>query len=131
MEIRVHHDRVSRRGLLAWGIALLITADLVLAGAGSVTAVLVGAVLWGVHMGATQGILSALVADRAPADLRGTAFGLFNLITGGALLGASLLAGALWTAVGPAATFLSGAALAALALAGLAAMPRRLVRPAR
>ncbi len=124
-------DRMSRRGLLAWGIGLLIAADLVLAGAGSLTLVLVGAVLWGVHMGATQGILSALIADRAPADLRGTAFGLFNLITGGALLGASLLAGALWTAVGPAATFLAGAALAAVALAGLAAMPRRSVRPAR
>ena len=124
-------DRVSRRGLLAWGIALLITADLVLAGAGSIALVLVGAVLWGIHMGATQGILSAIIADRAPADLRGTAFGLFNLITGGALLGASLLAGALWTTIGPAATFLAGAALAAVALAGLAAMPRRSIRPAR
>ena len=124
-------DRVSRRGLLASGIALLIAADLVLAGAGSIALVLVGAVLWGIHMGATQGILSALVADRAPADLRGTAFGLFNLITGGALLGASLLAGALWTTIGPAATFLAGAALAAVALAGLAAMPRRSIRPAR
>ena len=92
---------------------------------------LVGAVLWGIHMGATQGILSALIADRAPADLRGTAFGLFNLITGAALLGASLLAGALWTTIGPAATFLAGAALAAVALAGLAAMPRRSIRPAR
>ncbi len=124
-------DRMSRRALLAWGIALLMAADLVLAGAGSITLVLVGAVLWGVHMGATQGILSAIIADRAPADLRGTAFGLFNLITGGALLGASLLAGVLWTTIGPAATFLAGAALAAIALAGLAAMPRRSVRPAR
>ena len=124
-------DRMSRRALLAWGIALLMAADLVLAGAGSITLVLVGAVLWGVHMGATQGILSAIIADRAPADLRGTAFGLFNLITGGALLGASLLAGVLWTTIGPAATFLAGAALATIALAGLAAMPRRSVRPAR
>ena len=124
-------DRMSRRALLAWGIALLMAADLVLAGAGSITLVLVGAVLWGVHMGATQGILSAIIADRAPADLRGTAFGMFNLITGGALLGASLLAGVLWTTIGPAATFLAGAALAAIALAGLAAMPRRSVRRAR
>ena len=124
-------DRMSRRALLAWGIALLMAADLVLAGAGSITLVLVGAVLWGVHMGATQGILSAIIADRAPADLRGTAFGMFNLITGGALLGASLLAGVLWTTIGPAATFLAGAALAAIALAGLAAMPRRSVRRVR
>ena len=124
-------DRMSRRALLAWGIALLMAADLVLAGARSITLVLVGAVLWGVHMGATQGILSAIIADRAPADLRGTAFGMFNLITGGALLGASLLAGVLWTTIGPAATFLAGAALAAIALAGLAAMPRRSVRRAR
>ena len=124
-------DRMSRRWLLAWGIALLIAADLVLAGAGNVVLVMVGAVLWGVHMGATQGILSALVADRAPADLRGTAFGLFNLVTGGALLGASLLAGVLWTAIGPAATFLAGAALSAVALAGVTVMPRRSIRSTR
>ena len=81
-------------------------------------------------MGATQGILSALVADRAPHDLRGTAFGLFNLITGGALLAASLIAGTLWTTVGPAATFLAGAAFAAIALTGLVARPgRRGARP--
>jgi MFS family permease len=112
-------DRLGKRGLLTVGIVVLIAADLVLAGAGGVWAVLVGAALWGVHMGATQGILSAMVADRAPSDLRGTGFGLFNLVSGGALLVASLLAGALWTAVGPASTFLAGAGLAALALIGL------------
>jgi MFS family permease len=112
-------DRLGRRGLLGIGIALLITADLTLAVAGSVSIVMIGAALWGVHMGATQGILSAIVADRAPGDLRGTAFGLFNLVTGGALLAASLLAGALWTVVGPASTFLAGAALSAVALAAL------------
>jgi MFS family permease len=117
-------DRLSRRGLLAWGIALLVAADIVLAAADSPLMVMAGAVLWGVHMGATQGILSALIADRAPADLRGTAFGLFNLITGGALLCASLLAGVLWSQIGPAATFLAGASLAAVALVGLAGKPR-------
>ena len=77
-------------------------------------------------MGATQGILSAVVADRAPTDLCGTAFGLFNLVTGVALLAASILAGGLWTAVGPPATFLAGAAISAVALAGvLSASPRR------
>jgi MFS family permease len=124
-------DRLGRRGLLAVGIALLVAADLVLAAAAGVWVVIVGAVLWGVHMGATQGILSAVVADRAPTDLRGTAFGFFNLVTGVALLAASLLAGGLWTAVGPSTTFLAGAAISAIALGGvLSAGPRRRSRTA-
>ena len=89
-------------------------------------AVIVGAVIWGVHMGATQGILSAVVADRAPTDLRGTAFGFFNLVTGVALLAASILAGGLWTAAGPSATFLAGAAISGVALASVLSVgPRR------
>ena len=119
-------DRLGRRGLLGTGIAVLIAADLVLAAATGVWVVMVGAVLWGLHMGATQGILSAVVADRAPAELRGTAFGFFNVVTGGTLLAASLLAGGLWTTVGPAATFVAGAGFAAVALLGLlCASPRR------
>ncbi len=119
-------DRLGRRGLLTGGIIVLIAADLVLAAAAGVWVVIVGAALWGVHMGATQGVLSAIVADRAPSELRGTAFGFFNLVTGGALLAASIVAGSLWTAVGPSATFLAGAAFAAVALAGLlGAAPRR------
>jgi MFS family permease len=124
-------DRVSRRSLLSWGIVLLIGADLTLAVAGSVPVVVVGAAVWGLHMGATQGILAALIADRAPADLRGTAFGVFNLITGGALLLASLLAGVLWTAAGPSWTFLAGAVLALTALGGLAILNPRARPPAR
>ena len=112
-------DNGSRRQLLAWGIALLIAADLVLALAGNVWVVGVGAAIWGLHMGATQGLLSALVADTAPADLRGTAFGVFNLASGGALLAASVIAGGLWAAAGPAMTFYAGAGFAAVALAGL------------
>ena len=112
-------DRFRRRGLLAVGITLLVGADLVLAAAAQVWVVMAGAVLWGLHMGATQGILSAIIADRAPAQRRGTAFGFFNLVTGSALLAASLLAGILWSAVGPAATFLTGAAFAGLSLLGL------------
>jgi MFS family permease len=114
-------DRVSRPALLLFGIALLIAADLVLAMEGGVVAVLAGAALWGLHMGATQGLLSALVADAVPGDLRGTAFGLYSLVTGVALLAASVIAGALWTAVGPGATFIAGAVFATLAALALPA----------
>ncbi|HAL91819.1 MAG TPA: MFS transporter, partial [Verrucomicrobia bacterium] len=79
----------------------------------------VGAGFWGLHMAFTQGLLAKLIADTAPGELRGTAFGVFNLVSGGALLLASAIAGALWTALGPPATFLAGAAFAALAAAGL------------
>jgi MFS family permease len=112
-------DRVSRRVLLGFGIGFLIAADLALAAAHNVWMVLTGSMLWGLHMGATQGLLTTLVADASPADLRGTAFGVFNLVTGGVLLLASVLAGFLWTAYGPAATFLAGAAFSTVALAGL------------
>ena len=80
--------------------------------------VMIGVALWGLHMGFTQGLLTALVADSAPSELRGTAFGMYNLLTGVALLAASIIAGALWDWIGPQATFLCGAAFAALALAG-------------
>lgn len=112
-------DNGSRRKLLAWGIGLLIAADLVLALAGNIWVVGLGAAVWGLHMGATQGLLSALVADAAPADLRGTAFGVFNLASGAALLAASIIAGSLWSAFGPAMTFYVGAAFSCVALAGL------------
>ena len=115
-------DNASRRRLLALGIGFLIAADVVLAAADTVWMVGVGAVLWGLHMGATQGLLTAIVADTAPDDLRGTAFGVFNLITGVVLLAASVLAGALWSVVGPAMTFLAGAAFSVIALTGLATL---------
>jgi MFS family permease len=114
-------DRVSRPLLLALGLLVLLAADLVLAWAPGWTAVLAGVALWGLHMGMTQGLLSAMVADAAPEDLRGTAFGLFNLVGGGAMLLASVLAGALWERLGPASTFLAGAGFATAALAALLA----------
>jgi MFS family permease len=115
----------GRRPVALLGVACLVVADLLLAAAGgSVALALAGAVLWGVHMGATQGLLSAVVADTAPADLRGTAFGLFNLVVGIAQLAASVIAGALWSGLGPGSTFLCGAAFSAAALAGLVAVPR-------
>ena len=112
-------DRRSRPNLLMMGISFLIAADIVLATAGSVWQVMAGAAVWGLHMGATQGLLSAIVADAVPADLRGTAFGLYSLITGAAMLAASIIAGSLWTAVGPAATFTAGAAFAVLSIIGV------------
>jgi MFS family permease len=106
-------DRMAPATLLAWGIACLVAADIVLATASGVAGLAVGVVLWGLHMGLTQGLLAAMVAQSAPAHLRGTAFGAFNLASGVALLAASAIAGALWQFVGPAATFWTGAALAA------------------
>ena len=104
-------DRVNRWGVFAVGAALLIAADLVLAFGSSIAAAGIGVALWGLHMGFTQGLLAALVADSAPAEQRGTAFGVFNLVTGLALLVASVLAGVLWDRGGPTLTFLAGAAL--------------------
>jgi MFS family permease len=112
-------DNGNRRSLLMWGIGPLIVADLVLAVAGNVWLVALGAALWGLHMGATQGLLAALVSDTAPADLRGTAFGISNLICGIAILAASVIAGVFWTVAGPQLTFYAGAAFSLLALAAL------------
>ncbi len=112
-------DRMDRRLVLSAGLAALIAADLVLARFGSIAGALTGAGLWGLHMGLTQGLFAALVADTAPGNLRGTAFGLFNLASGVALFLASLLAGGLWDRLGSAATFRCGAVFAGLALAGL------------
>jgi MFS family permease len=112
-------DRIDRRLVLAAGLVSLIAADLVLASAAGVPAALAGAGLWGLHMGLSQGLLAAMVADAAPERLRGTAFGLFHLVTGAALFLASLIAGVLWESLGSGSTFLWGAGLSALALAAL------------
>ncbi|HEX4710428.1 MFS transporter [Phenylobacterium sp.] len=118
-------DRVDRRMLLVAGLAALVLADLAFALWPTIAGALVGAGLWGLHMGLTQGILAALVADVAPERLRGTAFGLFNLATGVTLLAASALAGVLWSVYGAAATFLAGGAFALLAALGLVVVVRR------
>jgi len=112
-------DRYNRLTVLIIGFALLIAADLVLALSSSLIGIAIGVALWGLHMGVTQGLLATLVADTAPPDLRGTAYGVFNLLVGLALLAASILAGALWDSLGPQATFLAGAGFTALALVGL------------
>jgi MFS family permease len=109
-------DRIERSTLLGASLLLLILADLLLAWADSVGTVLFGVALWGLHMGFSQGILAALVADTTPAELKGSAFGLFNLVSGIAVLLASATAGWLWQAHGAAVAFYAGAALAAIAL---------------
>jgi MFS family permease len=118
-------DRLSARTLLFVGLLLLVAADIVLAMAASSFIVFSGAALWGLHMALTQGLLSKLVADAAPAERRGTAFGIFHLVSGGALLLASVIAGGLWNAFGPPATFLAGAGFASVAAAGLVIVGRR------
>jgi MFS family permease len=112
-------DRMPRWLVLAAGLLVLIAADMVLALASGVWQVLVGVALWGLHMGLTQGLLATLVADTAPAPVRGSAFGLFNLLTGLALLAASVIAGWLWQRYGAPVTFFTGAGLTTLALVGL------------
>jgi len=110
----------AQRPVAALGLACLVVADLALAAAaGRPALALLGAALWGLHMGATQGLVTALVADAAPENLRGTAFGVFHLLVGVAQLVASVLAGALWSQLGPAATFAAGALFSAVAAAGL------------
>jgi MFS family permease len=112
-------DRVSHSALLAAGLVVLIVADLVLASGNHWTTMLAGVALWGMHMGITQGLLATMVADTAPSDLRGTAYGVFNLMSGLAMLLASGIAGWLWDQYGAATTFLASAAFAAVALVGL------------
>ena len=112
-------DRIGRHGLLAGGFIVLVIADLVLAISANVWWVMFGVMLWGLHLGLTHGILAALVADTSPARLRGTAFGIFNLFSGIALLLASVIAGGLWEWYGAPVTFYTGAVFTTTALLGL------------
>ena len=115
-------DKVSHRALLAGGLLVLIAADFCLANAVDWKVLMCGVMLWGFHMGMTQGLLARMVVDASPADLRGTAFGFFNLMTGIAMLIASVLAGYVWDGLGAAYTFYVGAGISALALVGLSAL---------
>jgi len=112
-------DRLSPRMMLVAGLAMLALAELALAFAEVPWQVFAGAVLWGLHMGFTQGLFNKLVADTAPAELRGSAFGIFNLTSGISMLVASVTAGFLWQVIGPQATFIAGAIFAALAATGI------------
>jgi MFS family permease len=119
-------DRLGRSAIMAAGLGILILADLVLAAAGTQWQVFLGASIWGLHMGLTQGLLSAMVADTAHRDLRGTAFGIFSMAMGLAILVASVLAGWLWDTFGAPATFSAGASLAGCALLAILPARRRL-----
>ena len=112
-------DQMRHTRLLTVGILVLIAADLVLATGDHWSVVLVGVGLWGLHLGMTQGLLAAMVANTVPADLRGTAYGFFNLASGMAMLIASVLAGFLWDRFGASVTFYAGAMLCGIALTGL------------
>ena len=116
-------DRVSHSRLLVAGLLVLILADAVLAVSTDWVSLLIGVALWGVHMGMTQGLLATMVADTAPADLRGTAFGLFNLVSGVAMLVASVVAGWLWETQGASFTFVGGAVFAVMAVLFLSLRP--------
>src|SRR4051812_959595 len=109
-------DHTNRTVLLLLGLVVLVVADIVLAAGGSLTLIFVGIAVWGLHLGLTQGVFSALVADTAPTELRGSAFGIFNLVSGLVAIPASVLAGALWKWQGPAATFITGGVFSAVAL---------------
>ncbi|HKS20465.1 MAG TPA: MFS transporter [Bradyrhizobium sp.] len=122
-------DRVNRKALLVVGLLFLAGSDLSLALVSNLGGIALGVIFWGLHMGFTQGLFATLVADASPAALRGTAYGYFNLLTGLAMLAASIIAGALWDAYGPAATFLAGLAFALASLAGLLAMRGGLGKP--
>ena len=117
-------DRYPAHKLLALGLIFLILADLALALGPGLIGAFAGIALWGLHMAMTQGLMAKLVADRAPSELRGSAFGLFNLATGVAMLVASLLAGLLWDRFGSSSTFLAGSGFAAIAFIGLSSISR-------
>ena len=118
-------DSINYTQLLAIGLIVLFTADLILASNDHWRTVLLGVALWGVHMGLTQGLLATMVANTAPAELRGTAYGVFNLVSGLAMFMASFVAGWLWETKGASFTFYAGAFFCLLALCGLALMPSK------
>ncbi|HHT7541286.1 MFS transporter [Raoultella planticola] len=116
-------DSMSHSKMLQWGLMVLIAADIVLALSSHWSTLLAGVALWGIHMGMTQGLLAAMVAHTAPPELRGTAFGMFNLMSGIALLLASAGAGVLWEVLGAASTFYAGAIICVVTLVGMRCMP--------
>src|ERR1700682_6029693 len=122
--------RLNRKGLLAAGLVLLAAADLALALMPNLGGIAAGVALWGLPLGCNQGLFATFVADASPPELRGTAYGFFNLLTGLAMLAASVIAGALWDIYGPAGTFFAGLIFALVALLGLLSMRGEISRAA-
>ena len=116
-------DVMSHTRLLQWGLVVLIGADIVLALSTHWAGIILGVALWGIHMGMTQGLLAAMIAKTAPADLRGTAYGMFSLVSGVGLLVASLGAGAIWETFGAQYTFYAGAVICLVTLVYLRKTP--------
>jgi len=112
-------DRLNRCTILIIGILLLIASDIALAFTNNLWMLTLGVSLWGLHMGFTQGLLATMVTDTTPSHLRGTAYGIFNLASGIAMLFASIIAGVLWDNYGAAITFMAGAIFASVAAVGL------------
>lgn len=112
-------DKMDRRMVMGVGIFILFLSEIVLAIAPNLIVLMVGIILWGLHLGLTQGLLAALVAEASPPSLKGTAFGIFHFVSGVLTLGASLIAGILWEIIGPAATYFGGATFALASLLGL------------
>jgi MFS family permease len=116
---------IDRRYLLAVGLCTLIASDIVLAQSPDTVTILIGLILWGIHLGLTQGLLATMVADTAPVELRGTAFGFFNLASGIAMLAAGIVAGTIWEYQGPSAVFYLSAVLSISVFAFLRKLPAR------
>lgn len=116
-------DKAANNRMLLAGLGVLMASDVVLAHAADWTVVVIGVALWGLHMGMTQGLLAAMVSHAAPAQLRGTAFGFFNLLSGLITVASSVIAGGLWDRGGAAATFYAGAIFAVIAMALLLVAP--------
>ena len=121
-------DTVNRKTVLLIGVALLIAADVVLGFTSNLWMLTLGISLWGLHMAFTQGLLAAMVTDTTPAELRGTAYGVFNLVCGVAMLIASVIAGVLWDKFGASVTFFTGAGFAAIALISLLILRQKIRR---
>lgn len=119
-------DRLGRLGMITAGGAVLVASEIVLALAHSPLTAMAGVALWGLHMGLTQGVFSSLVAQTCPEDLKGSAFGIFSLAGGSAMLLASIIAGVLWDAMGPHATFTAGAVMGSVSIGGLLLMQSRI-----
>ncbi len=120
--IGVLSDRVDRATLLGLGLVVLIAADIFLAAGTGLWGIGFGILLWGLHLGMSQGLFAALIADVAPVEQRGTAFGFFNLVAGSTMFLASVIAGILWDRIGASGTFAAGGGFAALALFSLLAV---------